>query len=203
MTRIERFVSLGATLVAAAAAVWMVPEVRCHMGLDAASTCGAAADALPLLPKADSRLALNFVPTQDPRISRISHVYRSIEARHSRSRFAEVPFRWRGADSAKVAVYRGPSEVDKIRLRVYAGGERTSLLLYYSSGRMIFVHQVDGVIGSTGGRREQRFYFDEGRLIRWLGPANEPISDQSAEYRRNSTELDRLGAHLLSIARDG
>ncbi len=203
MTRIERVLTLGAALIGCAATVWMVPEVRCHLGVDGGTACAPGGGMMPSLPQPQSRVAMHFVPAQDPRITRIRDVYRSIEAREAHSRFAEVPFGWRGADSANVAVYRGPSEVDKIRLRVYAGGERTSLLFYYSGGRMVFVHQVARPAASAAGRREQRFYFDQGSLIRWLGPGNEPVSEQSPEYRRNSEHLDRLGTHLLSIAREG
>lgn len=201
MTRIERFLSLGATLVAAAATVWMVPEVRCHMGLDAASTCGSAADALPLLPKAESRLALSFVSTRDPRVLHIADVYRSIEARHEGATPADVPYASRNLGSATVALYRSGSGVEKIRLRQYTGSARISLLFYYSGDRLIFVHQVGA--GSAGGEVQQRFYFHDGALIRWLGPNKEPIAEHAPEFRRNSEYLLQRSAELLSFARTG
>jgi hypothetical protein len=197
MTKIERMLSLGAALVAAAAAVWMVPEFRCYAGLDSDSSCGASANTLPEFPEPHSRLALHFVPTEDPRIARIRTRYNEIEARHRSSYSADAPLAWRGADSAKLTVYRGPTQIEKVRLRVFRAQERTSLLFYYSRNSLFFVHQVSRTTADE--RREQRFYFDDGRMIRWLGPGNTPVSDRAPEFARNADDLARLGTHLLAI----
>lgn len=198
MTRFEQ-ISTVLALIGCAAAVIVVPEVRCAVGLDAPAECTEVLGAKPLLPTASFVGASTLKPVQDPRISRIKDRYDWIESNQHRFLFKDVPLTWAGADSATATVYVGDREIPKIRVRIYSGVERNSLLFYYTGSRLDFVHQVNTSL-PTGTRYEQRFWFDGG-LIRWRGPGNGLIAEAAPEFAQNSAYLTQLAPHLMSVAR--
>lgn len=191
---------MALALIGCAAAVVVIPEVRCATGLDSPLECTDGLGATPLLPTVTGAPASPLARVQDPRVSRISARFRWIEANQPTFYFKEVPLGWSGADSATATVYVHDGEIPKIRVRVYAGRERNSLLFYYTGGRMDFVHQVNRTV-PDGGRYEQRFYFDSGSMFRWLGPGNVVIDEPARGFSENSTYLAHLGPHLLGLAR--
>ncbi len=198
MTRFEQ-VSTALALIGCAAAVVVVPEVRCAIGLDSAAECTDVLGAKPLLPTPALSAASTLKPVQDPRVSRIKDRYDWIESNQPRFQFKDVPLRWAGADSATATVYVTDRDIPKIRVRVYSGRERNSLLFYYTGERLDFVHQVSMTL-PTGPRLEQRFWFDGG-LIRWRGPGNGLIAESAPEFTQNSAYLTQLAPHLMSVAR--
>lgn len=183
-------------VVGCAAAVVVIPEVRCAIGLDSPLECTEAPGAALFLPEATGAPPAPLARVQDPRVTRISSRFKWIEANQPDFYFTDVPLGWRGADSASATVYVDGNEIPKIRLRIYDGPERTSLLFYYTGSRMDFVHQVNRHAGT---RYEQRFYFDRGRLFRWLGPGNAVIDQGARGYAENSAYLAQLGAHLMEV----
>lgn len=191
---------MALAVIGCAAAVIVIPEVRCATGLDSPVECTEGLGATPLLPTATGVPVSALARVQDSRVSRIKSRFDWIEANQPGFLYTEVPLGWRGADSATATVYTDGREIPKIRVRVYKGDERTSLLFYYTGGRMDFVHQVNRTPGAA--RYEQRFYFDGGGLFRWLGPGNGVIQQGAAGYAENSAYLAQLGSHLLRLGRE-
>ncbi len=190
---------MALAVIGCAAAVVVIPEFRCATGLDSPVECTEGLGASPLLPSVSGTPASALARVQDPRVSRISTRYKWIEANQPSFFFKDVPLGWRGADSAIATLYVSGSEVPKIRVRVYTGTERNTLLFYYTGERLDFVHQVNRP-ASNGARYEQRFYFDGGSMFRWLGPGNIVIEQGVRGYAENSGYLAHLGPHLLSLA---
>lgn len=197
MTVFERTASLALALIGCAAAVVMIPEVRCMTGLDGPAECTSQLTSKALLP-APAGAATRLVPVQDPRITLIKQRFDRIEANQHAFVSQDVPLKWRGADSATATIYVNGDEIPKIRVRVYTGPERNSLLFYYAGGQLIFVHQVNTAL-PNGRRYEQRFWFDGG-LLRWRGPNNRDIDGSAPEFSQNSSYLVRLGSHLMDLA---
>lgn len=189
---------MALALIGCAAALVVIPEVRCATGLDSPVECTEGLGARPLLPTTGGTPLSTLARVQDPRVTRISNRYGWIEANQPAFYFKEVPLGWSQADSATATVYVHEGEIPKIRVRVYTGRERNSLLFYYTAGRVDFVHQVNR---TDANRWEQRFYFDGGRLFRWLGPGNTVIQEGAHGFAENSAYLAQLGPHLLQIAR--
>lgn len=197
MTIFERTVSLAVAVIGCAAAVVMVPDVRCGLGLDDPVECMPQFAAKPRLPTT-AGTPTRLAPVQDPRVTRIRKRFEWIEANQYAFLSQDVPLGWKGADSATATIYVSGGEIPKIRARVYTGTERSSLLFYYASGQLIFVHQVNATLPS-GPRYEQRFWFDGG-LFRWRGPGNGLIDGGAPEFAQNSSYLTQLGTHLMELA---
>jgi hypothetical protein len=197
MTKAERILTMAVSLIGCAAAVIVVPEVRCAVGLDAAPQCGAGADVATLLPSTTA--TLRPTPREDRRIDPIRQRYNWIENGRNVTRHEPVALAWRGADSASVIVYTDPGGVAKITARVYNGLERNVLKFYYDGASLVFIHQVMQNLHPETNQFEQRFYFERGHMIRWLAPGG-AVSAESPEFRANSDQLMGLGTDLLQLA---
>jgi tRNA A-37 threonylcarbamoyl transferase component Bud32 len=144
----------------------------------------------------------------EQQISRIRAIYQDIEnggrvlrmRRMELGEFARTA--WSSADSAYATVYDYGGEIQKIRVRVYQGNVRSSLLFYYDSGSLVFVHQVDGVIGS-GADIQQRFYFEGPQMIRWRDSNNVPVPSHTPAYARLATDLLRVSDNIFAQASRG
>ncbi|HEU0302503.1 MAG TPA: hypothetical protein VFR37_23795 [Longimicrobium sp.] len=192
---------MALALIACAAAVVMVPEVRCMAGLDSPVRC-ADLGATPLLPTVTGVPVSTLASVEDPRVVRIRSRFRWIEENQSGFLFQDVPLGWRGVDSATATVYVHQGEIPKIRVRLYSGARWNSLLFYYTAGSLDFVHQVNGLHVEGGPRDyEQRFYFDAGRMFQWLGPDDAAIPAGAPGFAENDAYLTRLAPHLLKLAR--
>ena len=106
---------------------------------------------------------------------------------------------WTSADSAYATVYDYGGDIQKIRIRVYHGQLRSSLLFYYESGSLVFVHQVDGVIGS-GSDTQQRFYFEGPRMIRWRDSNNALVAAHAPAFATLASGLLRISDNVFALA---
>lgn len=139
--------------------------------------------------------------TED-QISSIRSVYQRIEnggaAFYSwRMELDEMRREWPSADSVYATVYEDGGLIQKIRLRVFQGQTRTSLLFYYDTGRLVFVHEVRQV-PEWMTNQEQRFYFDGRTLIRWRDTSNAIVFPNGAVYAPRAETLLRISDALLA-----
>jgi hypothetical protein len=159
MSRVERL-SIFIGLISCAAALAVVPEIRCSVGLSA-----------PECPAPRSRAGDAQTP-ESAVIGRIRRDFNEIE------RLAADQDAWRtdlslaGTDSAYATFYPVRGDIRKVRVRSFREDRaRMSQLFYYTGRKLIFVHEVHSVAENGDWRqtREQRFYFDEGKPV--AGPA--------------------------------
>lgn len=105
---------------------------------------------------------------------------------------------WPSADSVYASVYEGGYGPQKIRVRVFQGADRTSLLFYYDAGSLVFVHDVHRPYGA-GSNVEQRYYFLNRALIRWRDTSN-AIVPLSPAYDERAARLLRISDAVLAEA---
>jgi hypothetical protein len=148
MTKFERVVGLSATLIACAAAVIVVPEVRCTLGLDSGADCKLSV--LQQHPLVATTGLSPFRRSTDPRIREISDLFGWIESNTRYADTAHMELRSSGADRVDATVYRVESGIPKIRLRVYEGSKIMSYLFYYS-GISGTNGSISGTANSSGG----------------------------------------------------
>ena len=198
MSPFERTLTLGLSIIGCAAAVIVIPEVRCAAGLDSAMECTDGFGAAPLLPGPSAGATLRLERGEDPRIGPIRERFQWIENHARRFARSPLPLQWGGADSASAIVYVEGGGIPKITARVWRGSERTVLKFYYDGPELVFIHQIVQTMPGETEQYQQRFYFERGRMFRWLGPTRTPISDGEPEFANNSRYLSTLGQHLLS-----
>lgn len=199
MTPAERVVGMAVALIGCAATVIMVPEVRCAVGLDSALDCLGTAGVTSLMPPAAA--TLRAAPPEDRRLDPIRKRYNWIESKPAAvQRFEPVALDWSGADSASVIVHADPAGVAKVTARVYNGNQRNVLKFYYADSSLVFVHQVLQSMHLERNEYQQRFYFDQGQMFRWLAPDGMAVSDGTPDFRANSRQLAAIGQHLFTVA---
>ena len=198
MTAAERITLLTA-VIGCVAAVVVIPEVRWDTGLDSGLTCTDTGAVATLAPPVAA--ALRPTPREDSRIDPIRKRVRWIESGPAQLQAYEpVPLGWGGADSASVIVYTDPAGVAKVTARVYNGSRRNVLKFYYAGSSLVFVHQVQQSLYPDRNEFEQRFYFDGGRMFRWLAPGG-VVSETAPEFADSARQLAEIGGSLLEIAR--
>ena len=144
----------------------------------------------------------------EEQINHIRAVYQGIEnggRTYSQRRMDLGSFarrEWPSADSAYATLYDYGGDIQKIRVRVYYGQLRSSLLFYYESASLVFVHQVDGVIGS-GTDTQHRYYFEGPRMIRWRDSNNTPVPAHTAAFATMASGMLRISDNVLALAMRG
>lgn len=200
MTKFERVVGLSATLIACAAAVIVVPEVRCKAGLDTGAEC--KLNSLQQHPLVATTGLSPFRPSMDPQIGEIADLYNWIENNRRDADTATMELRWSGADRVDATVYRLGSGIPKIRVRVYEGSKIMSYLFYYSGEEMVFTHQVwkhSGVPSPRENIWDQRFYFRDGQLLRWLTEGKKVVDESHPQFASHSEQLSDLASRVRSL----
>lgn len=145
--------------------------------------------------------------TED-QINHIRAVYRNIEnggptfrqRRMDLGSFARQE--WSYADSVYATVYDNGGDIQKIRVRVFNGNHRSSLLFYYEARSMVFVHEVDGTIGSAT-NSEQRYYFDGPRMIRWRNYNNVLMPSSVPGFGTQANTMLRISDNVFALASQG
>ncbi|HEU4453770.1 MAG TPA: hypothetical protein VFR81_11965 [Longimicrobium sp.] len=134
----------------------------------------------------------------------IRREYQAIEARRAWLQTWRQEIEGSGADSAYANIWGEDGAIRLIRGRFHRSRNRQSLLLYYKHGELFFAHEVVRQIGPGGEERtldEQRFYFDDGRLVRWLDGNRAGVPVSTAEYAENERRLRELAATFMRAAR--
>lgn len=104
-----------------------------------------------------------------------------------------------------VAYLDGPAVV-KIVANHYGEGGRTREEYYYSNGKLIFVLQKEfrynrPLSGKVVRTRENRLYFENDRLIRWLGEDGKAVASGSTEYQEKQDEFLETSRKFVDAAR--
>ncbi len=79
-------------------------------------------------------------------------------------------------------------ELKKVVLSGYAGENSTRHEYYFRHGQLFFVfrqHETEGKHSNV----QHRFYFHNGRLLRWLDANKKPVAPSSVRFRRCEIQL--------------
>lgn len=211
-SRLFALITLALAFVSCVAAMLVVPEVRCFVGLETslhrecrsrqASAQGVApgfAEGSGVSAAADERARVAAVV--DGIRVRFQQIESNVEAGRLPSTRKEISG-VRG-DSAYATLYFSGDAVVKVRARIFENGSRTSYQAFYDGGQLYFMFRtVDRLLPSDSLRlEEQRYYFDGGRMVRWLSTPGGTHSPAEAEYVDAEQRIRALGATLLDGAR--
>ncbi len=220
LSRITAILSFGMAVIGCAAAIVVVPEVRCALGMEEGQVLRGGR--CQKESAAGSALGLGFLPVSPPSalalmgpgsladrvdeatLDRIRREYRAIETRREWMQTWRQEIEGSGAESAYANIWSEDGAIRLIRGRFHRNGQRQALLLYYKHGELFFVHQIVKRIGAGGEETtldEQRFYFTDGKLVRWLDGNRAGVPVSTAEYAENERRLRKLAATFMRAAR--
>jgi hypothetical protein len=204
-SRVATLISAITGVVGCAAAIVVVPEVRCMLGLPTDEIECVRHPRGGGLPSSASRLRPEE-GNMEAAIGRIQLLYDRVEHDHQTGRYDSVRKEITGvpSDSVYATIYLSRGAVPKIRARIYRGNQRTSVLAYYDGGELAFLYSISSRLPASGEAAldEQRFYFARGKLVRWLrGTKKRKVAEGSSEYARSERAMGEFGNRLLAGAR--
>jgi len=209
LPRLAGVISFLAAVVSCVAAAMMVPEVRCALGLpvEPAQACVRRAHVPPPVIATGFQSARGAGAADvEARVGSIRARFQQVESELAAGLYGSSRKELGGvqADSAYLTLYTYGGEVPKVRARVYSGGVRTVWQAYYQGGQLVFIYRTDsrGLGGGWADFGQQRFYFADGRMVRWLaGMEKRAIPAGSAEYVDAEQRMRELGTRMLESAR--
>jgi hypothetical protein len=136
-----------------------------------------------------------------PEISPIKRDFNYIESNLASFARSQKKVAGLAADSAFAVVYEDETGVRKIRVRLSAGSDRKTMEFYYTAEQLIFAYVVTPQAAYGTVPDEERFYFQQGRMIRWLDGRRHAVPPDDSAFRRNEALLLCEGARLLQDAR--
>jgi hypothetical protein len=104
-----------------------------------------------------------------------------------------------------VAYFHGPS-VMKMIATYFGESGKASEEFYFWNGKLIFVLQTDlrydkPLSGKVVKKTENRFYFSEDKLIRWVDENGKEVASEKAEYAEKQKEYLESSKQLSDGAR--
>ena len=104
-----------------------------------------------------------------------------------------------------VAYFHGPS-VMKIAATYFGETGKAFEDFYYWDGKLIFVLRTEATYdkplsGKVVKKVEERFYFDNDKLIRWIGGDGKQVAAGSPDYATNETDYLKSSRQLSDGAR--
>jgi hypothetical protein len=189
MSRVITGISVVAAVVGAAAAIIVVPEVRCALKLE-------LPDGVQCVGRHDSSPSDGASVEQQILLVRSLYQRMEDDQRAGRMDVARKAVTGIGGDSAVAIIFRRGGEVAKVQAWVYAGARRTSMEVFYEGSQPRFVYRT--VIQGAREVEQQRYYFTGGRMIRWLDADHDPVSPGSKSFRSRGSEVAQFAATLLA-----
>ena len=202
-------ISLLLGVVSCAAAIIVVPEVRCALGLDTNLTHGCTVRSAPrggiVYPLTTPGSTSNPSASVEGTVRRIRARFEQVERDQALGRLDSLrkDIQGLGGDSAYASVYFNAGDIPKVRARVFEGDVRTSYQAYYDGGNLAFVYRTSSRLLPSGPveLEQQRFYFEAGRMVRWLDASHSEVSTGSGAYVDAEQRIRALGDRLLEGAR--
>lgn len=140
----------------------------------------------------------------DP-IESIRQHYETINQNVSRYRAVKKNLSGFSAEGGElVAYFHGPS-VMKMVATFFGETGRSVEEYYFWNGQLIFVlstdNRYDKPFGKVVRKSENRFYFKDDKLIRWLGEDHKEIAADSAEYAPKQADYLKMSKQFVEGAK--
>jgi hypothetical protein len=144
--------------------------------------------------------------TVTEKLREIRAQYGTIKRELSTYRTIEREITGFSTEGGTLKAYVDRDHIKSIVAVFYGETGRSSAEYYYDdAGALFFVFQqesrYDKPFGKIVHAREERLYFDRGRLIRWLRNANQQVSPNHPEYQEREKSLLEVSGQLLEAAR--
>jgi hypothetical protein len=169
------------------------------LALLAISFLSAYASVFALPPSVKALAAVDAIDT-------IRSRYTQINKNLSRYRKVKKELSGYSAEGGALEAYFDGDSIRKIVANHYGESGRAVEEFYYWDERLIFVFRKDfrydkPLSGRTVSSQENRFYFDNNRLIRWIGENGKQIPSTQAEYSEKQREYLENSEEFLKLAR--
>ena len=108
------------------------------------------------------------------------------------------------AEGGELTAYFRDRSVEKLSATFLGETGKAVEEYYFWNSELIFVHRVESRYtkphsGVVKNKTEERFYFADGKLIRWLGGGNKPVSVE-AESEKRAAELLESATKYKALA---
>lgn len=158
----------------------------------------------PPLPRAPVAAAAD--PT-DAAVHRIRAHYATIERELPTYRCRTLELDGFSAEGGELQACYAGDQLRKLTARYYGESGRAEEQFFVWNQQLEFVFRADDTYteplsGRVQHRAEERFYFVDGKLVRWLGPGNVPRAVRSAEAQEAATGHLTIARQLAACAQD-
>ncbi len=139
-------------------------------------------------------------------IETIRSHYTAINKKLSRYRRVKKELSGYSAEGGALEAYFDGAAIKKIVATHYGEIGKAVEEFYYWDDQLIFVFRKDfqydkPLSGRTVSTKENRFYFDKDRLIRWIGEKGRQIPSKQPEYGEKQREYLESSAQFIKLAR--
>ena len=109
-------------------------------------------------------------------------------------------------EGGQMVAHMDGTKIMKIVASHFGEGGKAVEEYYYWDDQLIFVLRVDSRYDKPGSgkvvrKEENRFYFNEGRLIRWVGHKAKQVKSSNSEYPEQEKQYIQLSKELVEGAR--
>jgi hypothetical protein len=142
---------------------------------------------------------------KDP-IQSIRQQYAAINKRTGRYKKVKKELSGLSLEGGELIAYLNGPVIVKLTARHYGEGGNTVEEYYYSNGNLIFVyekvsHYDRPMTGKVVRVRENRFYFHDGKLIRWIDEKGKIVKEANEGFQLKGKELLENSAQFVTGAR--
>ncbi len=138
-------------------------------------------------------------------IATIRSRYATINKNQQRYRKVKKDFSGYSAEGGTMEAYLDGKAVMKIVATHFGESGRAVEEYYYWDGRLIFVYRRDSMYDNPSSAKvvstsEDRFYFDNDKLIRWIGGSGQQVPSAQNEYGEKQSYFLKMSSELLKLA---
>ena len=141
----------------------------------------------------------------EEKIRAIRQRYAEVQSQLKRCRQVKRDLPGESAEGGELIGYFRDLALWKLSAQFYGESGKAREEYYFWEGQLFFVLRSESrytqpLSGVVKTESEERFYFDEGKLIRWLGPDKKPIA-LGPEAQERGRELFAQAAKLSDMVR--
>ena len=127
-------------------------------------------------------------PIED-QVKAIRQQYAQIESGLAACRQVKRDLPDESAEGGELIAYFKDADLRKLSAKFFGETGKAAEEFYFSNGRLIFVLRVESrytepMSGVVKTKTEERFYFADNKLIRWLNPDNKEVTSDAAAAER-------------------
>jgi len=138
-------------------------------------------------------LASAYNPPAQDAIQSIRQSYAAINKNLRKYRRVKKELSGFSAEGGEMTAYLDGPNIVKIAANYYGESGKAFEEYYYRDGKLIFVYRKDSKYSKPlSGRvvrvEEERFYFNDGQLIRWVGAGGKQVPSSDSEYQKRQAD---------------
>jgi hypothetical protein len=161
---------------------------------------------LPVFPRVAINSSVAGEPQSTDPIQSIRQQYTAINKRLAKYKKVRKKLSGYSLEGGELVAYFAGQSVVKIVANHYGEGGKSVEEYYYSSGKLIFVFRKDQrynkpLSGKVTQTAENRFYFENDRLIRWINETGKRVAPETDEYVKEQADILQTSSKFLEGVR--